>query len=147
MLKGDSVYSKMKFESGLRCWLVQQYNTTDSAVRITHLPTGIVAASQDGRSQHDNKDIAMTMLRARVYEAELEKQTSEASALRKNAVGTGDRSEKVRTYNYSQNRVTDHRINFTLQKLDQVMEGNIDEIITELINDEQKQKLSNHAEI
>lgn len=124
----------------------QHVNTTDSAVRITHIPTGIVAASQDGRSQHDNKDIAMTMLRARVYEAELEKQQKEASSMRKTAVGTGDRSEKIRTYNYSQNRVTDHRINLTLQKLDQIMEGNIDEIITELINDEQKNKIAEHME-
>ncbi|WP_422397417.1 peptide chain release factor 1 [Spiroplasma endosymbiont of Othius punctulatus] len=116
----------------------QHVNTTDSAVRVTHLPTGIVAASQDGRSQHDNKDIAMTMLRARVYEAVQLKAQGEADALRKNAVGTGDRSEKIRTYNYGQNRVTDHRINLTLQKLDQVMEGNIEEVIEALTKDEQK---------
>ncbi|WP_339022697.1 peptide chain release factor 1 [Spiroplasma endosymbiont of Crioceris asparagi] len=117
----------------------QHVNTTDSAVRITHIPTGIVAASQDGRSQHDNKATAMMMIRSKVYEAEQAKQQSEADSLRKNAVGTGDRSEKIRTYNYGQNRVTDHRINMTLQKLDQFMEGNIDEIIEGLIKDEQKQ--------
>lgn len=116
----------------------QHVNTTDSAVRVTHLPTGIVSASQDGRSQHDNKEIAMTMLRSRVYDAmQLEAQTK-ADALRKNAVGSGDRSEKIRTYNYGQNRVTDHRINLTLQKLDQIMEGNLEEIIEALIKDEQK---------
>src|SRR5699024_439493 len=98
----------------------QHVNTTDSAVRITHIPTGIVTASQDGRSQFDNKDIAMKMLRAKVYEEELKKQQSQAYAERKNAVGTGARSEKIRTYNYPQNRVTDHRIGLTLNKLDQI---------------------------
>ncbi len=193
MLKGDKVYSKMKFESGshrvqrvpkteskgriqtstatvavlpevsdvevdikttdLRIDTYrasgaggQHINTTDSAVRITHIPTGIVAASQDGRSQHDNKDKAMTLLRARIYEAELEKQQSEAASMRKNAVGTGARSEKIRTYNYAQNRVTDHRVNLTLNKLDQVMEGNLDEIIVELINDEQKNMITQHIQ-
>ncbi|AGR42514.1 peptide chain release factor 1 [Spiroplasma diminutum] len=193
MLKGDKVYSKMKFESGshrvqrvpkteskgriqtstatvavlpevsdveveiknadLRIDTYrasgaggQHINTTDSAVRITHIPTGIVAASQDGRSQHDNKDKAMTLLRARVYEAELEKQQTEAASLRKNAVGTGARSEKIRTYNYAQNRVTDHRVNLTLNKLDQVMEGNLDEIIVELVNDEQRQLITQQIE-
>ncbi|KAF5295868.1 hypothetical protein FQA39_LY13041 [Lamprigera yunnana] len=100
----------------------QHVNTTDSAVRITHIPTGIVAASQDGRSQIDNKATAMTMLRARVYEAEVEKAQAEADATRKSAVGSGARSEKIRTYNYPQNRVTDHRVGLTLNKLDQVME-------------------------
>lgn len=124
----------------------QHINTTDSAVRITHIPTGVVASSQDGRSQHDNKDIAITMLRSKIYEAELEKQQSEAANMRKNAVGTGARSEKIRTYNYAQNRVTDHRINLTLNKLDQVMEGNLEEIITELINNEQKELIEKHIE-
>ncbi|AXK50916.1 peptide chain release factor 1 [Spiroplasma alleghenense] len=124
----------------------QHVNTTDSAVRITHIPTGVVASSQDGRSQHDNKDIAMTMLRARIYEAELEKQNSETAGMRKSAVGTGARSEKIRTYNYAQNRVTDHRINLTLQKLDQVMEGAIEEFISELINNEQKEKVAQHLQ-
>ncbi|AVN60629.1 peptide chain release factor 1 [Mesoplasma entomophilum] len=188
MVKGDRVYSKLKFESGAhRVQRVpkteakgriqtstatvavlpemsdveieiknsdlrvdtyrssgaggQHVNTTDSAVRITHIPTGVVAASQDGRSQHDNKDIAMTMLRARIYEAELEKQQAEADATRKNAVGTGARSEKIRTYNYPQNRVTDHRVGLTLNKLDQVMEGKIDDFIVALVNDEQRQKV------
>ncbi|WP_338969674.1 peptide chain release factor 1 [Spiroplasma endosymbiont of Labia minor] len=124
----------------------QHVNTTDSAVRITHLPTGIVAASQDGRSQHDNKDLAMTMLRAKIYESELEKQQSETTSMRKNAVGTGARSEKIRTYNYPQNRVTDHRVNLTLNKLDQVMDGAIDEIIIALINEEQRELVSQHLE-
>ncbi|EXU60205.1 peptide chain release factor 1 [Mycoplasma mycoides] len=193
MIKGDRVYSKLKFESGAhRVQRVpkteakgriqtstatvavlpemseveieiksndlridtyrasgaggQHVNTTDSAVRITHLPTGIVVTSQDGRSQHDNKDIAMTMLRAKVYEAEVEKQQAQADATRKNAVGTGARSEKIRTYNYPQNRVTDHRVGLTLNKLDQVMEGNIDEFIIALINEEQRQKVAEQLE-
>jgi len=122
----------------------QHVNTTDSAVRITHIPTGIVASSQDGRSQFQNKDIAMTMLRAKLYESELEKQNAEIYNTRKLAVGTGARSEKVRTYNYAQNRVTDHRIGLTLNKLDQVMEGQLDEIITALLNEEQKEKVEQH---
>jgi peptide chain release factor 1 len=113
---------------------------------LRYFETGIVASSQDGRSQHDNKDIAMTMLRAKIYQAEVDKQQSEAHDLRKSAVGTGDRSEKIRTYNYPQNRVTDHRINLTLQKLDQVMEGNIEEIITSLITNEQKEKMEKYIE-
>lgn len=120
----------------------QHVNTTDSAVRITHLPTGIVTTSQEGRSQHDNKDIAMQMLRAKVYEAEKAKQMAETSAARKQAVGTGARSEKIRTYNYPQNRVTDHRINLTLNKLDQIMEGNIEEILTALINEEKRNQIA-----
>jgi len=122
----------------------QHVNTTDSAVRITHIPTGIVASSQDGRSQFQNKDIAMTMLRAKLYESELEKQNAEIYNTRKLAVGTGARSEKVRTYNYAQNRVTDHRIGLTLNKLDQIMEGQLDEIITALLNEEQKEKVEQH---
>jgi peptide chain release factor 1 len=122
----------------------QHVNTTDSAVRITHLPTGIVTSSQDGRSQFQNKDIAMTMLRAKIYEFELEKQNAEISNTRKSAVGTGARSEKIRTYNYPQNRVTDHRIGLTLNKLDQVMEGQLDEIVTGLLNEEQKEKVAEH---
>lgn len=119
----------------------QHVNTTDSAVRITHLPSGIVVTSQDGRSQHDNKDKAMQVLRAKIYEFQLSKQQGEIGNLRKSAVGSGERSEKIRTYNYPQNRVTDHRIGLSLNKLDQIMEGNLDEIILALISDEQRKKL------
>ncbi|AKU80290.1 peptide chain release factor 1 [Spiroplasma turonicum] len=189
MVKGDNVYSKMKFESGshrvqrvpkteskgriqtstatvavlpevsdlevdiklsdLRIDTYrssgaggQHVNTTDSAVRVTHIPTGIVASSQDGRSQHDNKDKAMTMLRARIYEYELQKKQEQEASQRKSAVGTGARSEKIRTYNYPQNRITDHRINLTLSKLDQVMEGNLEEIIDGLIKNHQKELIA-----
>ncbi|WHQ37108.1 peptide chain release factor 1 [Spiroplasma sp. SV19] len=188
MVKGDRVYSKMKFESGAhRVQRIpkteskgrvhtstatvavlpeieevdfeikaidlkidtyrasgaggQHVNTTDSAVRITHLPTGVVVTSQDGRSQHDNKALAMQHLRSKLYEEQQRKINEERGTLRKDAVGTGDRSEKIRTYNYPQNRVTDHRINLTLQKLDQIMEGNLDEILTALINEEQRLKM------
>lgn len=119
----------------------QHVNTTDSAVRITHLPSGIVVTSQDGRSQHDNKDKAMQVLRAKLYEFQVSQQKGEIGSLRKSAVGSGDRSEKIRTYNYPQNRVTDHRIGLSLNKLDQIMEGNLDEIILALISDEQRKKL------
>lgn len=119
----------------------QHVNTTDSAVRITHLPSGIVVTSQDGRSQHDNKDKAMQVLRAKIYEFQLSQQQGEIGNLRKSAVGSGERSEKIRTYNYPQNRVTDHRIGLSLNKLDQIMEGNLDEIILALISDEQRKKL------
>lgn len=121
----------------------QHVNTTDSAIRITHIPTGIVVTSQDGRSQHDNKDKAMRVLRAKLYEKEIAAQQGRISNLRKSAVGSGDRSEKIRTYNYPQNRITDHRIGLSLLKLDQIMEGNIDEIIIALISSEQKAKLEN----
>ncbi|WP_425288856.1 peptide chain release factor 1 [Spiroplasma endosymbiont of Asaphidion curtum] len=119
----------------------QHVNTTDSAVRITHLPTGIVTTSQDGRSQHDNKDKALKVLLAKIYEAKLEAQQSELGTLRKNAVGSGMRAEKIRTYNYPQNRVSDHRINLTLNKLDRIMMGELNEIINALIDDEQKRKM------
>ncbi|WP_374695801.1 peptide chain release factor 1 [Spiroplasma endosymbiont of Polydrusus formosus] len=116
----------------------QHVNTTDSAVRITHLPSGVVVTSQDGRSQHDNKSLAMKHLRSKLYKEQQRKINEERGTLRKDAVGTGDRSEKIRTYNYPQNRITDHRINLTLQKLDQIMEGNLDEIVIALINEEQR---------
>lgn len=125
----------------------QHVNTTDSAVRITHLPTNIVVTSQDGRSQHDNKDKALKVLYAKVYELELQKQQEKVGFLRKDAVGTGERSEKVRTYNYPQNRITDHRINLTLQKLDIIMEGKLDELINALIADEQQKKLEGSENI
>lgn len=121
----------------------QHVNTTDSAVRVTHIPSGIVVTSQDGRSQHDNKDKAMRVLRAKLYEFQLSQQQGAIGDIRKNAVGSGDRSEKIRTYNYPQNRVTDHRIGLTLNKLDQIIEGNLDEIILALISAEERKKLEN----
>lgn len=112
----------------------QSVNTTDSAVRLTHIPTGIVVAIQDEKSQHKNRDKAMKVLKARVYEQEMQKQLDETSAARKLQVGSGDRSEKIRTYNYPQNRITDHRIGLTIYALDDVMEnGNLKLIIDPLI--------------
>lgn len=188
MIKGDNVYSKLKYESGshrvqrvpktesqgrvqtstatvlvmpeaeevdvqidpkdLRIDTYrssgaggQHINKTDSAVRITHIPTGIVATSQDGRSQHDNRDKAMQSLRTRVYEHFLEIEESKQGAERRSKIGSGDRAEKIRTYNYPQNRVTDHRIGLTIQQLDKIMEGKLDPIIEALINEDQKRKL------
>ena len=112
----------------------QSVNTTDSAVRITHLPTGIVVTNQDQKSQHKNKDKAMKVLKARLYDQQLQKQQEADSADRKSQVGTGDRSGRIRTYNYPQNRISDHRVNLTLYRLDAIMEGGLfDEIIDPLI--------------
>ena len=119
----------------------QHINKTDSAVRITHIPTGIVAASQDGRSQHDNKDKAMKALIARIYDYYQQQQDQQVESERKSKVGTGDRAEKIRTYNYPQHRVTDHRIGLTIQQLDRIIEGKLDDIITALINEDQRLKL------
>jgi peptide chain release factor 1 len=188
MVKGDDVYSKLKFESGshrvqrvpktetqgrvhtstatvlvmpeaeemdveintgdLRIDTYrasgaggQHINKTDSAVRITHLPTGIVASSQDGRSQHDNKDKAMKALITRIYDQMQQEHDQTIGNERRSKIGTGDRAEKIRTYNYPQNRVTDHRIGFTIQQLDRVMEGKLDDIIQALINEDQRLKL------
>ena len=188
MVKGDNVYSKLKYESGahrvqrvpvtetqgrvhtstatvlvmpeaeevdveinqgdLRIDVYrstgaggQCVNTTDSAVRITHLPTGIVVTCQNERSQIQNKEKCMQMLRTRLYEAELRKQEEELGNERRSKIGSGDRSEKIRTYNYPQNRVTDHRIGFTTKNLDRVMEGNLEEIIEALITEDQNRKL------
>ena len=188
MLKGDLVYSKMKFESGAhRVQRVpktesqgrihtstatvivmpeaeevdvqinandlkidtyrssgaggQSVNTTDSAVRITHIPTGTVVTCQDGRSQHENKDQAMKIIRAKVYENIMQQQLEKEGAERKELVGGGARSEKIRTYNYPQNRLTDHRINFTVTYLDRIMDGKLDELFDALIAHEQKLKL------
>lgn len=116
----------------------QHVNKTDSAVRITHMPSGIVVQCQDERSQLKNKNKAMKQLMARIMEAEKAKKASVEAANRKQQVGTGERSEKIRTYNYPQNRVTDHRIGLTLKKLDQVMQGSMDEIITALLDAERR---------
>ncbi len=188
MVKGEGVYSKLKFESGshrvqrvpktetqgrvhtstatvlvmpeaeevdveinpgdLRIDTYrasgaggQHINKTDSAVRITHIPTGTVTTSQDGRSQHDNKDKAMRAMRTKLYEMKLREQEEALGSERKNKIGSGDRSEKIRTYNYPQNRVTDHRIGLTIQQLDRIMEGKLEDVIEALINEDQRLKL------
>ena len=121
----------------------QSVNTTDSAVRITHLPTGIVVSQQDEKSQHKNRAKAMKILRARLYEAERDKQQQERAEDRKGQVGSGDRSERIRTYNYPQGRVTDHRINLTLHKLETILEGqDLTGLIESLITEEQARQLS-----
>lgn len=118
----------------------QCVNTTDSAVRITHIPTGISVSIQDEKSQHKNKDKAMKILRSRIYEAQIEEQQSQNAQARKTQVGSGDRSERIRTYNYPQNRLTDHRINLTLYSLEEIMlSGNLDTIISPLIAHHQSQ--------
>ena len=189
MIKGEGVYSKLKFESGshrvqrvpktetqgrvhtstatvlvmpeaeevdfelnpsdLRIDTYrasgaggQHINKTDSAVRITHIPTGTVTTSQDGRSQHDNKDKAMRAMRTKLYEMKLREQEEALDSERRSKIGSGDRSEKIRTYNYPQNRVTDHRIGLTIQQLDRIMEGKLVEIIEALINEDQRLKLA-----
>jgi len=121
----------------------QSVNTTDSAVRITHIPTGIVVSQQDEKSQHKNRAKAMKILRARLYDAERARVESERAAARKGQVGSGDRSERIRTYNFPQGRVTDHRINLTLYKLDRVMTGEaLDEVIDALVSEDQAQRLA-----
>jgi len=120
----------------------QHINKTDSAVRITHTPTGITVNCQDGRSQIQNREQAMRIITARVYDYYQRKAEAEKGAERRSKIGTGDRSEKIRTYNYPQNRVTDHRINFTLQQLDKVMEGKLDDIIAALLEADQKAKIA-----
>ena len=124
----------------------QCVNTTDSAVRITHIPTGIVISCQDEKSQLKNKDKGLKVLRSRLYDLELEKKKKEEAANRKNQVGTGDRSEKIRTYNFPQGRCTDHRIKLTLHRLDDILNGDLDEIIDSLTAADQAAKLSNMEE-
>lgn len=188
MVKGDRVYSKLKYESGAHrvqrvpvtetqgrvhtstaTVLVmpeaeevdleinpndlkidvyhsggaggQSVNTTDSAVRITHLPTNTVVTCQNERSQVQNKEKAMQILRSRLYEAKIREQEEALGNERRSKIGTGDRSEKIRTYNYPQNRVTDHRIGYTTKNLDRVMEGNLEDIINALIIEDQNRKL------
>ena len=121
--------------------LEQKVNTTDSAVRITHLPTGLVVTCQNERSQIQNKEQAMKVLRARLYEAKQREQDEKLGSERKGKIGTGDRAEKIRTYNYPQNRVTDHRIGYTTNSLDRVMDGALDDIIEALITEDIKLKL------
>jgi peptide chain release factor 1 len=125
----------------------QSVNTTDSAVRITHIPTGIVVQQQDEKSQHKNKAKALKILRARIFEAERQKADQERSDARKSQIGSGDRSERIRTYNFPQGRVSDHRINLTLYKIEQVMEGGgLDEFVNALITQDQAERLAEAAE-
>ena len=159
MINGQGAYSVMKYESGVhRVQRVpetvridvmrasgnggQCVNTTDSAVRLTHYPTGIVIYSQTEKSQLQNKDKAFALLRAKLYDIECQKQHDAEAEARRSQIGTGDRSEKIRTYNFPQGRVTDHRINLTLYKLDKIMNGDIQEIIDALIAADQSAKLA-----
>ena len=189
MIKGDSVYSKLKYESGThRVQRVpttesqgrvhtstatvavlpevedidfeikesdirvdvfrssgaggQGVNTTDSAVRITYLPTGTIVTCQNERSQLKNKEQAMKVLKSKIYEDLQREQNKELEDERRSKIGTGDRAEKIRTYNYPQNRVTDHRINLTIMQLDRIMQGRLDEIVEALINEDQRRKLA-----
>ncbi|MBC6695386.1 peptide chain release factor 1 [Terrisporobacter mayombei] len=120
----------------------QSVNTTDSAVRVTHIPTGEVVSCQDGKSQLKNKEQALKVLKARLYDKALAEQQGELAAERKSQVGTGDRSERIRTYNYPQGRVSDHRINLTLYKLEQFLDGDLDEMIDALITEDQTKKMT-----
>jgi peptide chain release factor 1 len=118
-------------------------NTTDSAVRITHIPTGIVVSQQDEKSQHKNKAKALKILRARLYDFQKQKQDAERSNARKSQVGSGDRSERIRTYNFPQGRLTDHRINLTLYRLEAILQGDLDELIQALTAEHQAELLAN----
>jgi peptide chain release factor 1 len=120
----------------------QHVNKTDSAVRITHLPTGIVVECQDERSQHKNRARAMALLRARLLAAERERQTAEKATRRRLQVGTGDRSERIRTYNFPQGRLTDHRIDLTLYRLDSIVDGDLDEIVDALAREGEAEELA-----
>jgi len=124
----------------------QHVNKTDSAVRITHLPTGIVVECQDARSQHKNKEKALAVLAARIKDKQMREQQAKEAATRKSLIGSGDRSERIRTYNFPQGRVTDHRINLTLYKIDQIMDGDMDDLINALIAEHQTEQLAALAE-
>ena len=119
----------------------QHVNKTESAIRITHLPTGLVVECQDERSQYKNKDKAMKVLRSRLYERELARREEAEAASRRSQVGSGDRSERIRTYNFPQGRVTDHRIGLTLYKIDSILNGGLDELIDALVTADQAEKL------
>lgn len=119
----------------------QHINKTDSAVRIVHVPTGITVNCQEGRSQIENRETALRIIRSRVYEEMKRRKEEEEGKIRRSKIGTGDRSEKIRTYNYPQNRVTDHRIHYTTNHLDQIMDGKLDEVINALLEEEEKRKL------
>jgi len=125
----------------------QSVNTTYSAVRITHLPTGLIVSCQDEKSQIKNRAKAERVLRSRLYELELEKQQAAVGAERRSMVGTGDRSEKIRTYNFPQNRLTDHRINFTIHQLDLIMEGKLDPVIEALITFYRNQQSADESKV
>jgi peptide chain release factor 1 len=120
----------------------QHINKTDSAVRVTHLPTGIVVECQDDRSQHKNKDRALKVLAARIMDKQAHEQHAKEAATRKSLIGSGDRSERIRTYNFPQGRMTDHRINLTLYKLDAIMDGDLDELIGALVSEHQAELLA-----
>jgi peptide chain release factor 1 len=120
----------------------QHVNKTDSAIRLTHLPTGIVVECQDERSQHKNRARAMSLLAAKLRDAEVQKRETETAEKRRSLVGTGDRSERIRTYNFPQGRVTDHRINLTLYKLDEIVEGDLDDVIGPLSSEHQAEQLA-----
>jgi peptide chain release factor 1 len=120
----------------------QHVNKTDSAVRVTHIPTGTVVECQDGRSQHKNKAQALSVLASRILDAQQQEQQKEQASQRKELVGSGDRSQRIRTYNYPQGRVTDHRINLTLYKLSEVMEGDLEAIIDPLVIEQQTNQLT-----
>ena len=124
----------------------QGVNTTDSAVRITHLPTNTVVTCQNERSQIQNKEQAMKVLKSRLYELQEQEKAEKEGKERRSKIGTGDRAEKIRTYNYPQNRVTDHRINFSVMNLDRVMDGDLDDILNALIQEDQKRKLQGEEE-
>jgi peptide chain release factor 1 len=124
----------------------QSVNTTKSAVRLTHVPTNTVVACQEGKSQHENKDKAFRLLKTRIYDSILQEQHDKESLQRRSLVGRGDRSEKIRTYNYPQNRVTDHRINLTLQRLDAIMEGRLELVLEPLHNEFQRRQLAGDVE-
>jgi peptide chain release factor 1 len=124
----------------------QHINKTDSAVRVTHLPTGIVVECQDDRSQHKNKAQALSVLAARIKDKQMREQQAKQAATRKSLIGSGDRSERIRTYNFPQGRVTDHRINLTLYKIDQIMDGALDELIDALQAEHQTELLAAMAE-